>query len=196
MFKRLKFYAVLTVIVGLAVTALYYRHLAHRHTGHITRTVDPAALVRQIEQLSELVSVRYTIQKVIGLKEEKVPFGSESVLLLVQGNALGGVNLSNVVVELTATNALTVRLPAAEILHVYINEKETQVWDRSKTWWTPWVGYSPQLEQQARQAALDAVREAAQQMGILSNAQHNAEITLRKFLAAAGFQTVRFSSAK
>src|SRR6187431_1629205 len=56
---------------------------------------DMPGLIREVQQLNELVSVKYLIQKVVGLKEDKVPFGSESILLVVQGTVLGGVDLKN-----------------------------------------------------------------------------------------------------
>jgi hypothetical protein len=77
-------------------------------------------------------------------------------------------------------------------MHVYLDEKQTRVWDRSKTWWTPWVPYDPELEQKARMDALEAIQAAAVQMGIVSNAQQNAETTIRKLLRAGGVEQVRF----
>lgn len=134
----------------------------------------------------------------MGLKEDKVPFGSESVLLLVQATVLGGVDLATLTasqVQVTADRQITITLPAAKVLHVYINEQETRVWDRSKTWWTPWVAANPQLEQQARQLALESMQQAALAMGLLTNAQHNAETTLRRVLQATGTRAVTFLPA-
>jgi hypothetical protein len=199
MWRTIKFYAVSLLIVGLAGLAAYYRYFPARGAAVVTRTVDPPAVLREIQRLSELVTVKYNIQKVIGLKEEKVPFGSESVLLLVQATVLGGVDLgalSTQDVTVAADNSVTVRLPAPNVMHVFVDDKETKVWDRTKTWWTPWVGYDPELEQKARLAALEAVQEAALQMGILSNAQHNAETTIRAFLSSAGTQAVAFSDRR
>ena len=159
------------------------------------RVVDAPAVVKEIQQLSELVTVKYSIQKVVGLKEEKVPFGSEQVLLMVQADVLGGVDLAAVSandVQIAANNLITVRLPPPKVMHVSVDEKQTRVWDRSKTWWTPWVPYDPELEQKARLAALEAVQAAALEMGILSNAQVNAEKTIRGFLQTVGVESVRF----
>jgi len=83
-------------------------------------------------------------------------------------------------------------LPPASILDAALDDKETKVWDRSKTWWTPWVSLNPDLEQSARRNALEDVRLAAVQMGILSNAQQNAETILRNFLQTIGFNQVSF----
>lgn len=195
MWKRIKFYTVTAIIVALAVLAAYYRFFPQRE-GVIHRIVDAPALVKEIQRLNELVTVKYNIQKVIGLKEEKVPFGSESVLLMVQATVLGGVDLSTVnaqCVTLAAGNSVTISLPPPRIMHVFVDDKQTKVWDRSKTWWTPWVDFNPELEQKARLAALEAVQAAALDMGILSDAQRNAETTIREFLRPLGFDSVTFA---
>lgn len=57
------------------------------------RALDAPAIVREIQGLSELVSLKYTIQKVVGLEEKKTPVGSEKLLLIVQAEALAGVDL-------------------------------------------------------------------------------------------------------
>ena len=197
MWKRIKFYAVSIVIVALAAAALYYRFFPKRE-GMIRRVVDAPAILQQVQQLNELVTVKYNIQKVIGLKEEKVPFGSESVLLMVQATVLGGVDLASLKpedVSVNAGNRLTIKLPPPKVMHVFVNDKDTKVWDREKTWWTPWVGYNPELEQKARLAALEAVQVAALEMGILSNAQQNAETTIRGFLHTLTIESVSFETA-
>jgi hypothetical protein len=195
MWKRIKFYAVSAVILALVATIVYLRYFAPR-AGEVHRVVDAPALVKEIQQLNELVTVKYSVQKVIGLKEEKVPFGSESVLLMVQATVLGGVDLSalstDCVTVVTDQKSATVRLPPPKVMHVFIDDKQTKVWDRSRTWWTPWVALNPELEQNARLAALEAVQAAATEMGILKDAQHNAETTVREFLRVAGLSNVTF----
>ena len=189
MLRKLKFYVVSLLILGLAGAAVYYRYFPRR--AETRRTVDTPALLLQIQQLSELATVKYNIQKVIGLEEQKIPFGSEKVMLLVQATVKAGVNLQDV-----AADGSVIRLPAPIITDVYIDERETRVWDRSRTWWTPWVGLNPELEQNARRAALEAVQQTALQMGILSNAQQNAETVIREFLHTAGITNVVFWSVR
>jgi hypothetical protein len=163
----------------------------------VRRVVDAPAVVKEIQRLSELITVKYNIQKVVGLEEEKVPFGSEKILLMVQATVLGGIDLSAISTQdcVVAGNSVTIRLPPPKVLQVFVNEKDTKVWDRSKTWWTPWVPFNPELERKARLAALEAVQAAALEMGILSNAQQNAEKTIREFLNAFAVETVRFETA-
>jgi hypothetical protein len=177
MWKTIKFYTVSAVILALSAMCVYLYYFGRREAV-VRRVLDPPAVVKEIQRLSELVTVKYSIQKVIGMKEEKVPFGSEQILLMVQANVLGGVDLAGLStndVQIAANNTITARLPAAKVLHVYVDENQTRVWDRSKTWWTPWVPFNPELEQKERLAALEAVQAAALEMGILSNAQQNAQ---------------------
>lgn len=196
MWRKLKFYTVSTVFVALLGACGYLYFFGGR--GGIRRTVDAPAMVKEIQQLSELVTVRCVVQKAIGLKEEKVPFGSESVLLLVQANVLAGVDLAVLKpadVSVAGDGSVTVRLPAAKVMHVFVDDKQTQVWDRSKTWWTPWVPLNPDLEQNARRAALEAAQSAALETGLLGQARTNAETTVRGFLRATGIPAVTFESA-
>ena len=189
MWRTLKFYFLSTVIVGLAGLAVYYRYFPQRVSRE--SLVEAPAILRQIQPLNDLITVRYNIQKVIGLTEQKVPFGSEQVLMLVQAKVSGGVNLAGATAR-RAGQAVVIQLPPASILDAALDDKETKVWDRSKTWWTPWVSLNPDLEQSARRNALEDVRLAAVQMGILSNAQQNAETILRNFLQTIGFNQVSF----
>ncbi|HUJ72369.1 MAG TPA: DUF4230 domain-containing protein [Verrucomicrobiae bacterium] len=196
MWKKIKAYAVRTIILTLSAACLYL-YYSGKHGATVHRVVDAPVVVKEIQQLSELVTVKYNIQKIIGLKEEKIPFGSEQVLLMVQASVLGGVDLTALDtndVRVTADNAVTIRLPAAKVMHVYIDEQQTKVWDRSKTWWTPWVPFNPELEEKARQAALEEIQAAALEMGIVNNAQENAEKTVREFLRAGGVESVRFEA--
>jgi hypothetical protein len=58
----------------------------------------------QIQRLNQLATVKYTIQKVIGLSEQKQPVGSESILLIVQASVQAGIDLASL-----RTDDLTVR---------------------------------------------------------------------------------------
>ena len=195
MVARLKLYAVTALAVILAGLCGYLYWFRAPPTGATRRPVDAPAILREIQQLSELVTVKYGLQKVVGLAEEKVPFGSETLLLLVQADVLAGVDLSQVTtndVHVAAGGAVTLRLPAARILRVYIDDKHTKVWDRQKTWWTPWVSHNPDLDQKARRIALEHIQAAALEMGILGDAANNARQTIRNFLHVVGLRDVQF----
>ena len=159
------------------------------------RVADPEGILREVRPLKELVTVRYSIQKVAGLQENKVPVGSESILLIVQAQVLGGVDLAQMKagdLKMDAQHRVEMKLPPAKILHINLDEKNTQVWDRSKTWWTPWVPYNNNLEKQARLAALESIRKEALEMGILLEAQVNAQNLIRALLHPLGVEQIAF----
>jgi hypothetical protein len=179
--------------VGLAAIAF----LSLRSLGGLGssagRSLDAPAVVQQIQRLNELVSVKYTVQKVIGLEETKVPFGSEKLLLFVQAEVLAGIDLSMLPgsnVKLLPGRQFQIALPPPRIIRVVIDDKQTKVWDRRITWWTPWVPYNPDLERQARLAAKDAIEQAAVEMGILDQARRNAEVSIRSLLETFGLKSV------
>ena len=149
------------------------------------------AVVTQVKALKQLVTVRYTVQRVVGLRESKQPLGEESILLIVQGEALAGLDLDNLRaadVRYTSERKVAIVLPPSRLLNVYLDEKQTQVWDRQITWWTPWVAPDLDLEHKARLQGVEEVRKAALSMGILDQAQRNAETAIRDLLAGFGMQ--------
>ncbi|MBV8551048.1 MAG: DUF4230 domain-containing protein [Acidobacteriaceae bacterium] len=156
-----------------------------------SRSLDTPSVITQIKQLKQLVTVRYSIQRVVGLTEPKVPLGSESILLIVQGEALAGVDLAELKPRdflFSDERKVMINLPSAKLIDTYLDEKQIKIWDRQITWWTPWVPFDPELEHKARLRALDEVRSAALAMGILDQAQRNAESAIRDFLNALGVQ--------
>lgn len=157
------------------------------------RRPDAPAVLARVQRLNQLSTVKYTIQQVIGLTEQKNPTGSESILLILQAFVESGVDLASMhpdAVTIRADGTVVLRLPPARILNVTINEKATKVWDRAKTWWTPWVPYSLTLEQKARIEGVESAKLAALEMGILAQAERNAEVSIRELLALAGVKSI------
>jgi Protein of unknown function (DUF4230) len=97
--------------------------------------------------------------------------------------------------KLLPAKRLQVVLPPPKVVHIVIDDKATKVWDRSITWWTPWVPYNPDLERQARLAAKDVVERTAIEMGILDQARRNAEAAIRGMLETFGLRSVTVESA-
>ena len=169
------------VLLLIVLGSVLFHHVFGLHF------LDSNEVLTRITRLNQLVTVKYSIQRVVGLREPKVPFGEESILLMVEGQAIAGIDLSKLKpgdITYTGPHAVTVSLPRARLINIFIDEKQTKVWDRQITWWTPWVPYDPDLEHKARMQALDDMRNAALQMGILDQAQTNAESSIRDLLAA------------
>ena len=158
------------------------------------RRDQPDVLV-QVQKLNQLTTVRYTIQRIITLTENKQPVGSESIVLIVQARVEAGVDLAALRPQDMVTDGdsgVKITLPRAAILNVAIDEKETKVWDRQKTWWTPWVSYSLDLEKRSRLLGLESAKESALAMGILATSQSNAEASVRSLFELAGAKRVSF----
>jgi hypothetical protein len=188
-----KFFSILALSLLIALPIFWTFNRERR------QRIDPPSVLAQVQRLNQLATVKYTIQKVIGLTEQKEPLGSESILLIVQASVQAGIDLAGLRpddVRVRPDGTVVVRLPAPKILNVSVDEKETKVWDRQKTWWTPWVSYSLDLEHRARLAGLEGVNQAALDMGILSQAEKNAETSIRGLLALAGIKEVQVISAR
>ncbi len=190
----------LGVVAGIFLAAIAF--LVFRKAGVLdsspARTLDGPVVVRQIQRLNELVSVKYTVQKVVGLEEKKVPLGSEKILLFVQAEVLAGIDLSALApgdVKVMAGREIHITLPPPKIVHIIIDDKQTKVWDRRITWWTPWVPFNPDLERQARLTARDTIEQAAVEMGILDQARNNAAVSIRSLLEALGAKSVSFGGS-
>jgi hypothetical protein len=182
------------VVVGIVLAAAAMWFIDRRTLA--VRMLDGPAIVRQIQGLSELVSVKYTVEKVVGLEEKKTPVGSEKLLLIVEAEVLAGVDLSALTpgsIKIQSGGSIKLSLPPARIFHIVIDDKQTKVWDRQITWWTPWVSPNPDLERQARLAAIASIKQAALDMGILDQAQRNAELVIRNLLMTLGARSISLS---
>jgi hypothetical protein len=195
MWKKIKFYTVSAIILALGLAAVYF-WLKASGSGAPRVAFEPAAVVLQIQRLNQLVVVKYTLQQVIEMEQSRPLYGNEKLLLLVQGKVLGGVDLSRLTPQDVRVGrdrrSVTVNLPAPRMLEVFLDEKETRAWDKV-SWWTPWVAPNPDLQKEARLLALDKMKDAAREMGVLADAQRNAEASIRGLLTALGFETVKFT---
>jgi len=93
-------------------------------------------------------------------------------------------------VKVLRSDQAQITLPPPKIVNIVIDDKQTKVWDRQITWWTPWVPFNPDLERQARLAARDEIEKAALEMGILDQARHNEEESIRALLQIFGMKSV------
>lgn len=89
------------------------------------------------------------------------------------------------------TGTVTVTLPAAEITYVAVDNKQTQVIDRSIGVLT---GGDAQLESDARQVAEEVLVNNAIQSGILDKADQNARNVIEGLLLELGYARVVFSA--
>src|SRR5690242_2092674 len=118
-----KIAAIVSSCVALALLSGIFAYV-HTRGPFGTRRLDSEALVVQVKQLRQLVTVKYSIQDVVGLREAKVPFGEESILLMVKGEAVAGVDLSSITprdVRYVDKRTVIVTLPHAKIFDAILD---------------------------------------------------------------------------
>ena len=162
-----------------------------------TKTIAPTGpvVLEQVQALNRLETSRFTEQVIVrGDEDSSLPrwMIGDHILFVGNGEAVAGIDLAKMKpgdVQVEGDKA-TLRLPAAEILHVRLDNKTSQVYDRQTG-----VFNQPDknLESQVRADAEQRIREAAIQGGILKTATENAQETLRKQLHALGLHSVDFS---
>jgi hypothetical protein len=155
--------------------------------------VDQPTVVRQIQQLQRLETVSYTMDKIISGERDSpyIPkfLVGDRLLLVVHGEAIAGVNLAKLQpkdVTLRGKN-ISIRLPAAEIFTIRIDNGKTRVYSRDTGLFS---SPDPNLETAVRQEAERQLHQAALQDGILKSADLNARNTVSSLLSGFGFSEV------
>ena len=161
------------------------------------RFLNSAAILQQVKNLSELVTVEYVIEKVEGLQVPSENLvgqlvGSENrLLLLAHGRVKAGIDLSKLQPDDLVISGKTIylNLPPAQITDAYLDEKATQVIDRKTGLFAP---SDRDLEKTVRNNAVDDIRRAAREGGIVRAADERARTQLRNLLLQLGFEKVEF----
>jgi hypothetical protein len=159
-----------------------------------------ATVVERVQAMSDLVTVKYVLEKVVVLDVPpettlgQFVQGDNRVLLLAHGIVKAGVDLRNITpADISISGkSITVRLPAAHLTDCYLDEQQTQVID----WKLGFLrAFDKDLEQTARKIAVEDLRNAARSDGILRDAGERAQWQLAAFLHAAGYDQVTFAGA-
>jgi len=182
------------LVIGLMI-AFCLALLVLRGSGKPT-FANTATVVLQIQSLSELVTVKYVLEKVIVAESPKtttlenlLPGQDDRLVLLAHGIVKAGVDLSKLKPEDIEVigEKIRVRLPPAFVTDGYLDENATQVLDRQ----TGLLRKSDRkLEQQARQEAQTQIARAARQNNIEREANERAAQQLTLFLKTFGYKEV------
>lgn len=162
--------------------------------GSGPRIMGTATVLQQVQTLSEFVTVKYVMEKVVVLEDVKwYPGGDSRVLLVAHGIVKAGVDFKPMSAGDVRLSGKTVslHLPAPKITDAYLDEKQTYVVERS-------TGllrlFDKDLEQTARQTALEDIRRSARSSGILKDGAERARDQLKILLLQLGFEKVEFRS--
>lgn len=199
---------VLGIVIGL-LAALFAVPAIVRHVNasmrnrislaflgrHDAFDVSQPTVIASIQRLARLESVVYTMDKVVegDRTSEYLPdfLMGDKLLLIVHGQAVAGVDLSQVQASnvLIDGRSVFVTLPPAQLLSVSLDNSKTRVYSRTTGLLVP---ADPNLESEVREKAEADLRQAALDSGILTTAQGNARATLTTLLRSLGFQQITF----
>ena len=151
---------------------------------------DTAAVIREVQPLADLVTVKYVLEKVVVLEDVKW-YGENRVLLLAHGIVKAGIDLKRLTVDdvTIAGKKISLRLPSPQITDAYLDDPRSQVIDHATGLLR---AFDKDLEQVARQNAVDDLSRAARKDGILDEADKRARLELELFLRQAGFEQIEF----
>ncbi len=177
----------LTVLVIGIGTGVVLPRLLLLPEGEV-RQLDTPAIIQKIQGLSQLVTVKYVIEKVIVLEDAKW-YGESRVLLVAHGIAKAGVDLgklqpADVVID---GKSLKIFLPPAQITDVYLDEHKTHVVEQTTGMLRL---FDKDLQQNARRSAVEDIRRAAKANGIIRDAEQRAEQQLEGLFIQFGFEQV------
>jgi hypothetical protein len=185
MFKtQLKIAAWAACIIASAAVIVFILIPQLKSKSKQQEILDTPTIVKQIQALTDLVTIKYVMERIVVLEDVKW-YGENRVMLLVQGIVKAGVDLSKIGNEnvKVSGNHVWIQLPPAQITDVYIDDKNTQVIERTTGLLRK---FDKNLEQNARQQAVDELRRAARYSGILNDAERQARAQLTILLGKMG----------
>ena len=165
-----------------------------RLTSFLPKTgfLNTTTVLRQVQTLSQLVTIKYVMEKVVVYEDAKW-YGQNRVILVANGIVKAGVDLDQLKpgdIEINGTR-VTVHLPPERITDVYLDDNKTQVLEHSTGILRT---FDKDMQQLVRQQAVDDIRRAAKTSGILKDAKERAQNQLRHFFLTGGATEVVFRS--
>lgn len=161
-------------------------------SGHESFTSAPD-VVSQIQRLNKLETVSYSVDTVVEGRHTNsvlpdLLFG-DRLLLVVHGQVIAGVDLSQLKPESVQVNghSVTLDLPPSQIFTTRIDSAKTRVFARTTGVLTQ---ADPNLESDTRTTAETQILQSATSDGILDTARNNARNNMESLLRGLGFTQV------
>lgn len=186
-------------LVVLFLAGLYFGAKLPRLFGSkgATRTYDTPVLLEQVQTLSELVTVKYVVEKVEIWEDppsgwRQFVAGDNRILLLARGVVKAGVDFRQMKPGDLKVQGKTIwiNLPSARITDAYLDDKETKVIERTTGFLR---SFDKDLEQNVRRTAVEDMRQSALRGGIVRDANDRARTQLASFFHLLGFERVEFN---
>lgn len=184
----------MVVVVLLFAGGLWLGIRFEKQFGSSVHEEKTDSVVEQIQTLSDLVTVKYVVEKVVILDDEKW-YGESRVLLLAHGVVKAGIDLKRLKPgDVTVSGkTISINLPPPQLTDAYLDDTKSQVIDHTTGLLRT---FDKDLEQTAREEAVADIRRAAINNGILTDATQRAQLELALFLHEAGYMEVKFNGGK
>jgi uncharacterized protein DUF4230 len=192
--QMLKTFLLILVVLVVFAVGIWLGIRFTSRSGSSLHEMQTETVVEQIQTLSDLVTVKYVVEKVVVLDDQKW-YGESRVLLMAHGVIKAGINLKDFKPgDITVSGkTISLRLPQPQITDAYLDDRKSQIIDHTTGLLRT---FDKDLEQNARQQAVLDIRAAAIQNGILNDATERAELELALFLHQAGYDQVKFNGKK
>jgi hypothetical protein len=183
---------IVAAILGLSLSAFLAWIIVRQSAG--PKVAGTPVVLQQIQTLSELVTVKFVLEKVVAYDDPKffadlIPLGDNKLILLAHGVVKAGVDLSKLTNDdvIIREQKISLTIPKASLTDAYLDEKHTQVLDRQTGLLR---SFDKNLERTARQYALAEIQRAARQGGIEREANERARDQLTALLRTLGYKEV------
>jgi hypothetical protein len=197
MSKRSLAIGVLAAMVLLFALGLMVGIIVPRLASVLVRPkpFNTSVVVQQVQTLSELVTVKYVVEKVVVLEDVKwiSGLGENRILMVAHGVVKAGIELGSIRPEDVRISGkkVSLALPKPRITDTYLDERQTRVVERTTGLLRM---FDKDLEQNARQQAVEDIQRAARNGGILKDAETRARAQLSAQFKLLGFESVEFST--
>jgi hypothetical protein len=191
MLKRVA--ATLTVLAVIFALGLLFGLMSYRwYVARAAGGFNSAAVLKKVETLAQFVTVKYSLEKVVVFDDAKW-YGNSRVVLVAHGVVKAGVDLDQIEpadIRISG-KSISLALPRPRVMDVYLDDRQTQIVD----WSTGLLRvFDKDLEQSARRQAVEDLRLAAMQNGILNDAAERAQSQLKILLYQLGFADIELRS--
>ncbi len=150
--------------------------------------VNTSTVIKQVQTLSQLVTVKYVLEKVVVLEDVKW-YGDNRVTIIAHGVVKAGTDLQLLKPEdvKISDKAISIVVPKAGITDAYLEDRQTQVLEQSTGLMRT---FDKDLQQNARRQAVDEIKRAAFRGGIMQEADARTRSQLTNLFTTLGFQKV------
>lgn len=186
------------ILVVLIIIFFVLRPFLFNMVSAPPKITSTPAILQQVKTLSQLVTVKYVMEKLVVLrdveafKEFFIPGSGENrVIIAAHGVVLAGVNLEEIKetdIHL-ADKKISIKLPPSRIVAKFLDDKETKVMEVKTGLFRR---FDKDLEQNARDQAVDEIMRAARDGGILKDADERARTQFTNLFHLLGFEEVEF----